>query len=670
MERFTLELQVALIGGILALIYVAYLVARLNKVPKGTQRMIDIADSVHEGAMAFLKREYTTMAVVLVAIAILLGAFIHPLESVTFIIGAGVSAFAAWIGMNVSTASNVKACNTASESFPRAFQVAISSGAVMGMCTVGMGIIGIVVIYLITPDLRLLVAYAFGSSLTALFLRCGGGIFTKSADVGADLVGKVEAGIPEDDPRNPATIADCVGDNVGDIAGMGSDLFESYVSAIIATMFLGALLTPKHLLLPLMIAGAGIACSIIGALSIRVAEGAPDETFEQQTARVHNSMNMGIVIANGLMVVACYFIVTKLLGDLGVFWALLSGLLSGMIIGWSTLYYTDAKYGPVSGICKATATGASTVLIEGLAQGMYSTVVPVLAITTAMVVAHMTAGLYGIAIAGVGILGVLGVNLSCDCYGPIVDNAAGIAEMCEMDEIVRTRCDALDAVGNTTAAMGKGFAIGSAALASLAWLAAYYKAAHLETISLTDPKTMAGLFIGGLMVFMFSALTMQAVGRGGGAIVEEVRRQWREIPGLMEGTAKPDSAKCVDITTKGALKSMRLPGLLSVIVPAAVGLTLGLEALGALLAGALATGLLMALFMANAGGAWDNAKKYIEAGHMGGKGSDAHKSAVIADTVGDPFKDTSGPSLNILLKIVGKVALIMVPVLLTYWGVK
>lgn len=670
MERFTLEVQVALIGGILALIYVGFLMARLGRVPKGTERMIDIADSVHEGAMAFLRREYATLAIVLAVIAILLGAFIHPLESVTFIIGAAISALAAWLGMSVSTASNVRACNIASESFPRAFQVAISSGAVMGMCTVGMGVIGIVIIYLITPDLRLLVAYAFGSSLTALFLRCGGGIYTKSADVGADLVGKVEAGIPEDDPRNPATIADCVGDNVGDIAGMGSDLFESYVSAIIAAMFLGAMLTPKHLLIPLMLAGVGIFCSIIGALSIRVAEGTAEETFEQQTERIHKSMNMGIVIANGLMVVASYFVITKFLGEIGVFWALLAGLLSGMIIGWSTIYYTDAKYGPVSGIARATETGASTAIIEGLAQGMFSTMVPVLAITVAMVVAYYTAGLYGIAIAGVGILGVLGVNLSCDCYGPIVDNAAGIAEMCEMDEIVRTRCDALDAVGNTTAAMGKGFAIGSAALASLAWLAAYYQAARLEVISITHPKVMAGLFIGGLMVFLFSALTMRAVGRGGHAIVEEVRRQWREIPGLMEGTAKPDSARCVDITTRGALKSMRLPGLLSVIVPAGVGLTLGLEALGALLASALACGLLMALFMANAGGAWDNAKKYIEAGHMGGKGSDSHKAAVIADTLGDPFKDTSGPSLNILIKIVGKVALIMVPVLLVYWGVK
>ncbi|UCH20176.1 MAG: sodium-translocating pyrophosphatase [Deltaproteobacteria bacterium] len=663
-----MELLVALIASILALVYVVFLITRITKVEKGTEKMIEIADAIHEGAMTFLKREYTTLVLVLIAIAILLGIFIDPRESITFIVGAAISGLAAWVGMNVSTASNVRSANIASQSFPRAFQVAISSGAVMGMCVVGMGLLGVVIIYFITPDLRMLVAYAFGSSLIALFLRVGGGIFTKSADVGADLVGKVEAGIPEDDPRNPAVIADAVGDNVGDIAGMGSDLFESYVSAIVATMFLGAALSNQHLLIPLLLAGAGIICSIIGSLCVRVAEGRTDETFEQQTDRVRKAMNLGIVIANGLMVIASFIIVKVVLTELDVFWALLAGLLCGMIIGWATIYYTSDKYGPVSNIVKSTETGASTVIIEGLAQGMYSTVIPVLAISAAMVAAYLTAGLYGIAVAGVGILGVLGVNLSCDCYGPIVDNAAGIAEMCEMDEIVRTRCDALDSVGNTTAAMGKGFAIGSAALAALAWLAAYYEAADLEVISITEPTVMAGLFIGGLMVFLFAALTMKAVGRGGYDIVREVRRQWKEIPGLMEGTAKPDSATCVDITTRGALKSMVIPGLLSVVIPAAVGFTLGLAALGALLAAALAVGLLVALFMANAGGAWDNAKKYIEAGHMGGKGSDSHKAAVVGDTVGDPFKDTSGPSLNILIKIVGKVALIMVPVLLVFWG--
>ncbi len=663
-----MEIKIALIAGFCALAYTGYLVARIVKVEKGTERMIGIADSIHEGAMAFLKREYTTLAICLAIIAILLGVFIDPRESITFIVGASISGLAAWVGMSVSTATNVRSCNIASQSFPRAFQVAISSGAVMGMCVVGMGVIGIVVIYSITPDLRLLVAYAFGSSLIALFLRAGGGIYTKSADVGADLVGKVEAGIPEDDPRNPAVIADAVGDNVGDIAGMGSDLFESYVSAIVAAMFLGAALGTKQLLLPLMLAGIGIFCSIIGAALIRVKEAGAEETFEQQTDRVRKAMNMGILIANVLMMIASFFIVKYILGELSVFWALLSGLICGMIIGWDTIYFTSDKYGPVSKIAKSTETGPSTEIIEGMAQGMYSTMAPVLAVAAALVISYATAGLYGIAIASVGILGVLGVNLSCDCYGPIVDNAAGIAEMCEMDAIVRTRCDALDSVGNTTAAMGKGFAIGSAALASLAWLAAYYDAAHLEVISITEPKVMAGLFIGGLMVFLFAALTMKAVGRGGYNIVHEVRRQWREIPGLMEGTAKPDSAKCVDITTKGALKSMILPGLLSVIVPAAVGFTLGLEALGAVLAAALVVGLLVALYMANAGGAWDNAKKYIEAGHLGGKGSDCHKAAVVCDTVGDPYKDTSGPSLNILIKIVGKVALIMVPVLLVYWG--
>ncbi len=658
-----MEFVLVVTAGVFALFYAFFLAKSIMKESPGTPEMARISKAIQEGAMAFLKREYFTLGITLLVLAILISIFLKPSQALTFLVGLLVSSFTAWLGMSISTRANARSANMASKSFGGAFRIGFSSGAVMGMTVVGAGIIGLTIIWLIIPEVEYLVSYAFGSSLTALFLRVGGGIYTKSADVGSDLVGKVEAGIPEDDPRNPGVIADAVGDNVGDVAGMGSDLFESYVSSITAAIFLGTFLGPTYIMLPLLLAATGIICSVIGAALVRVKEGI-NESFELQTEKVRRAMNRGILIANVLMIIASYFVIIGVTGDYGVFYALLAGLAAGLVIGWSTIYYTSDRYNPVLSIARASLTGTSTVLIEGLAQGMMSTVLPVLSITIAMVVAYITGSLYGIAIAGVGILGVLGVNLACDCYGPIVDNAAGIAEMCHMDKSVRNKCDALDSVGNSTAAMGKGFAIGSAALTALAWLAAYYQSTKLEIINLTDSRVMAGLFIGGLVVFLFSALTMKAVGRGAYYVVNEVRRQWKEIPGLMEGAASPEYAKCVDITTRGALKEMILPGLLSVVVPLVVGLTLGLEALGAVLASSLVVGLLMALFMSNAGGAWDNAKKYIESGRYGGKGSSSHKAAVVGDTVGDPLKDTSGPSINILIKIIGSGSLLLVPLLL------
>lgn len=658
-----MEFYYVIIAGIFALLFALLLARNVMKEDSGTPEMRRISKAIQEGAMAFLKREYYSLGITILVIAALISVIFKPSQAITFIVGSIVSSFTAWMGMTVSTRANARSAYMASKSFGGAFKIGFSSGAVMGMTVVGAGILGLTIIWLIIPEVELLVSYAFGSSLSALFLRVGGGIYTKSADVGSDMVGKVEAGIPEDDPRNPGVIADAVGDNVGDVAGMGSDLFESYVSSITAAIFLGSFMGENYIVLPLLLAAVGIVSSIIGAVFVRVKEG-KNESFEQQTDKVRKAMNFGIILANLLMVIASYFVIVKVTKDYGIFYALLSGLAAGLIIGWSTIYYTSDRYNPVLSIAKASQTGTSTVLIEGLAQGMMSTIIPVLSIAVAMVTAYFTGGLYGIAIAGVGILGVLGVNLACDCYGPIVDNAAGIAEMCHMEKSVRNKCDALDSVGNSTAAMGKGFAIGSAALTALAWLAAFYQSAKLEVINLTDVKVMAGLFLGALLVFLFSALTIKAVSRGAYYVVGEVRRQWKEIPGLMEGKALPNYAKCVDITTRGALKEMTLPGLLAVIVPLVVGYILGLAALGAVLASSLIVGFIMALFMSNSGGAWDNAKKYIESGKFGGKGSPSHKAAVVGDTVGDPLKDTSGPAINIFIKILGSGSLLLIPLLL------
>jgi len=663
MEPLILKLLI-LVAGALALGFVGYLVATILRESEGTDRMKEISLAIRQGAMAFLRREFTTLAVFTVVLFIVLAIFIEPrpLVAIAYVAGTLTSALAGWLGMNIATKANARTANAAIGSWAKGLRIAFSSGAVMGFCVVGMGLLGLSIIAFIWDDSHVWLGFAFGASSVALFLRAGGGIFTKSADVGADLVGKVEKGIPEDDPRNPAVIADNVGDNVGDVAGMGSDLYESYVSAIAASMVLGVIVlgAVKGMLLPLLLSAVGIVVSVIGALSVRPKEVEAD--FEKQVAKAHAAMNKGVYVSNILMIIASFFIIRFYVGELGLFWALIFGLLAGFLIAQATEYFTSAEHGPAKKIANAAQSGAAVTIIEGIATGLMSTVIPVLLVAIATVLAYIFGGLLGIAVASMGMLINLGMLLAMDCYGPIADNSAGIAQMAGLGKEVRARCEALDSVGNTTAALGKGFAIASAALASLAWLATYFKVVEIDIASLTNVGVIAGVLIGGMLTFVFSALAMKGVGAGSFAIVNEVRRQFREIKGLMEGEAKPDYVSCVDIATKRALKSMLLPGILVLTVPLALGFTLGPESVAGLLMGALLTGFLMAVMMANAGGAWDNAKKFIEAGNLGGKGSDAHKAAVIGDTVGDPFKDTAGPSLNILIKLVGKVAVIFGPV--------
>ena len=644
-------IYLAPVMAVLALLFAVYKIVYVGKQDAGNDRMKEIAGSISDGARAFLFAEYKILVVFIVVLFVAI-CIVNWITAGCFICGAVFSILAGYIGMNVATKANVRTANAAQHGMNKALAIAFSGGSVMGMCVVGLGLLGASVLYIITKNTEVLFGFSLGASSIALFARVGGGIYTKAADVGADLVGKVEAGIPEDDPRNPAVIADNVGDNVGDVAGMGADLFESYVGAIISAMTLGLLVSDKAVVFPMAIAACGILASIIATFFVRGKDG----------SNPHKALKMGSYVSALLVVVASIVLSKTMLGSYDSAWAIIAGLAVGLVIGIITEVYTSGDYKSVKKIAHQSETGSATTIISGIAVGMMSTWIPVVLICVAIFIAYKCADLYGIALAAVGMLSTTGITVAVDAYGPIADNAGGIAEMSGLDHSVREITDKLDAVGNTTAAMGKGFAIGSAALTALALFVSFAEAAKVEIggelvklseagISILDPAVVIGLLIGGMLPFVFSAMTMDSVSKAANKMIEEVRRQFREIPGIMEGKGKPDYKKCVSISTTAALKEMLIPGLMAVIVPLAVGFILGPAALGGLLAGALVTGVMMAMFMSNAGGAWDNAKKYIEEGNHGGKGSDAHKAAVVGDTVGDPFKDTSGPSINILIKL-------------------
>ncbi|MDR1650441.1 MAG: sodium-translocating pyrophosphatase [Synergistaceae bacterium] len=652
MKEISSLFMVIAASAVIALAYAIFAASRINAYAVENERIKELSSIIQGGAMAFLYREYKALVIFVAIAAALLAWYLGVPAAACFVGGAFCSALTGYAGMRTATSANGKTSFAALKGMNEALGIAFRGGSVMGMTVVGVGLLGVFAAYIIFRDVEAITAFGFGASSIALFARVGGGIYTKAADVGADLVGKVEAGIPEDDPRNPAVIADNVGDNVGDIAGMGADLFESYVNSILAAMAVGfAVMRMDGLVYPMLLCAAGIAAALLGTLFVRVREGGNPQ----------NALNRGLYVTGILMIASTFFLTKWMFGDITLFWAVAAGVSCGVIIGRITEMYTSSDYSPTREIAAASVTGTATNILAGISVGMKSTVAPVLFICAATLIGYRFGGMFGIACSAVGMLSITGMVLSVDAYGPISDNAGGIAEMADLPESVRGITDQLDAVGNTTAAVGKGLAIGSAALTALALFVSYAKATRLSGIDLMDPKVMVGLFIGGVLPFIFSALSIQAVSRAAERMIEEVRRQFREIPGIMEGRGRPEYEKCVDISTAAAMKEMVVPGMMAVVVPILVGLCLGAPALGGMLGGSIVTGVMMAIFMSNSGGAWDNAKKYIESGNYGGKGSSAHAAAVNGDTVGDPFKDTAGPSLNILIKLMTVVSLVLAP---------